>query len=219
MAMRSQGYPFLYYACTEFTAFYLSLSFFFCHKSTTDTMLFLFLTLAFAKTATAIPAAAASSVLPNPSQVSINGIVYGGTGCPQGSLGSFISADRQTYVLSPYSTRADGGTLLTLNLRFTLIFDDYVASIGPGVGITENRKNCQLNINLEYPSGFQYSVFSQVYRGYVELDAGVSALQEATYYFSGGTASLLAPLLMAPLTIGRNCTNKYLNFLGRPNKR
>lgn len=130
-------------------------------------MLFLLLTLAFAATATAIPAAAASSVLPNPSQVSINSIVYGGTGCPQGSLGSFISADRQT---------------------FTLVFDDYVASIGPGVAITESRKNCQLNIDLEYPSGFQYSIFSQVYRGYVELDAGVTGLQEATYYFSGETA-------------------------------
>ena len=59
-------------------------------------MLSLLLTLAFAATVAALPAAAASSVLPNPSEVSINGIVYGGTGCPQGSLGSFISADRQT---------------------------------------------------------------------------------------------------------------------------
>ena len=66
------------------------------------------------------------------------------------------------------------------------------------MAITENRKNCQLNIDLEYPSGFQYSVFSQVYRGYVELDANVTALQQATYYFSGGTVNL-APLLISRL--------------------
>lgn len=160
-------------------------------------MLFLLLTLAFAATATAIPAAAASSVLPNPSQVSINSIVYGGTGCPQGSLGSFISADRQTFVTSPYIAN---NTRLILNFSFTLVFDDYVASIGPGVAITENRKNCQLNIDLEYPSGFQYSIFSQVYRGYVELDAGVTGLQEATYYFSGRKLSYLASTLISCLT-------------------
>jgi hypothetical protein len=37
-----------------------------------------------------------SSDVPNPSQVYINGITYGGTGCPQGTVGSFISSDRQT---------------------------------------------------------------------------------------------------------------------------
>jgi len=33
---------------------------------------------------------------PNPTQVYINGITYGGSGCPQGSMSSFISQDRQT---------------------------------------------------------------------------------------------------------------------------
>lgn len=68
---------------------------------------------------------------------------------------------------------------------FTLIFDSYVASVGPGVGITESRKNCQLNLDLRYPGGFQYSVYSTIYRGYVGIDKGVSATQSATYYFSG----------------------------------
>lgn len=34
--------------------------------------------------------------LPNPSQVYISSLSYGGTGCPQGSVGTFISDDRQT---------------------------------------------------------------------------------------------------------------------------
>ncbi len=42
--------------------------------------------------------AASSTVGPNPAQVYINGITYGGSGCPQGSMSSFISDDRQTSV-------------------------------------------------------------------------------------------------------------------------
>jgi hypothetical protein len=103
---------------------------------------------------------------PNPSQVTIQSISYGGTGCPQGSVGSFISADRTT---------------------FTIIFDTFVASLGNGVAVTENRKNCQLNINLQYPSGFQYSVLGTTFRGYAALTAGVSGTQSATYYFSGSS--------------------------------
>jgi hypothetical protein len=72
----------------------------------------------------------------------------------------------------------------------TLIFDSYVASMGKGVSITQNRKNCQLNIDLLYPSGFQYSVFSADYRGYVSLDKGVNGTQQSTYYFSGQTAQV-----------------------------
>lgn len=112
------------------------------------------------------PAATSSASMPNPSQVTINSISYGGTGCPQGSVGSFISADR---------------------LTFTLIFDSFVASIGPGVPITSSRINCQLNINLQYPSGFQYSVLGTDFRGYVGIDAGVTGVQTANYYFSGSS--------------------------------
>jgi hypothetical protein len=35
--------------------------------------------------------------LPNPSQVFINNITYGGSGCPQNSVGQFLSEDRSTY--------------------------------------------------------------------------------------------------------------------------
>ncbi|CZR61310.1 uncharacterized protein PAC_11206 [Phialocephala subalpina] len=115
----------------------------------------------------AFAAPAPTSPSPPPGQVSITGISYGGTGCPQGSVGSFISGDKQT---------------------FTLIFDNYVASIGPGVAVTENRKNCQINLDLAYPSGFQYSIFNTVYRGYVGIDAGVTARQQSTFYFSGQSA-------------------------------
>jgi hypothetical protein len=46
----------------------------------------------------ASPVNISSAVVPDPSQVYIQSITYGGTGCPQGTVGSFISSDSQTYV-------------------------------------------------------------------------------------------------------------------------
>jgi len=102
-----------------------------------------------------------------PNKVTIRGISYGGSGCPQGSVGSFISTDRTTY---------------------TLIFDKYVAEMGPGKSIRDSRKNCQINVDLLYPNGYQFSIYSQNYRGFVNLDAGVVGEQQATFYFSGSSA-------------------------------
>jgi len=113
----------------------------------------------------------ASSADPDPSTVYIKSISYGGSGCPQNSVGQFISDDRHT---------------------FTLIFDDMVASIGKGVAVTENRKNCQVNLNLQYPSGFQYSILDTTFRGYADLAKGVTGTQSATYYFSGSNTQATA---------------------------
>jgi hypothetical protein len=72
----------------------------------------------------------------------------------------------------------------------TLIFDAYIASIGPGIAITENRKNCQLNVELLYPGGFQYSILSADYRGYAAVQKGVTGTLKSTYYFSGQQAQV-----------------------------
>lgn len=49
-------------------------------------------------TATAPASASSTAAGPNPADVYINSIAYGGTGCPQGTVGSFISTDRSTSV-------------------------------------------------------------------------------------------------------------------------
>ncbi|KAF2263072.1 hypothetical protein CC78DRAFT_292449 [Lojkania enalia] len=105
-------------------------------------------------------------VAPPPGTVQINGVTYGGTGCPQGTLSSQLSNDRTT---------------------MTLIFDTYIASIGPGISPVENRKNCQLNVHLTYPGGFQYSILSADYRGYAAIQKGITGTLKSTYYFSGQT--------------------------------
>jgi len=116
---------------------------------------------------------------PNPTTVRIRGVTYGGSGCPQGSVAQFISADATTV---------------------TLIFDSYIAQLGKGIAPAQNRKNCQINFDLIYPSGFQYSVFSADYRGYANLEKGVTGQVKSTYYFSGSanqasdTATFTGPL-------------------------
>lgn len=117
------------------------------------------------------PLAAAAPALPTfqgdappAGQVKIMGVTYGGTGCPQGTVASTISDDRSTV---------------------TLIYDSYVASIGPGISITENRKACQINLDIQYPGGFQYSILSADYRGYANIEKGVTGTLKSTYYFSG----------------------------------
>jgi hypothetical protein len=96
----------------------------------------------------------------NPNQPFIESISYGGTGCPQGSVGSSMANDR---------------------LSFTLIFDSFVASTGVNTPATEARKNCQLNVNVHVPNGSGQYCAAVGYRGYVQLPAGVTATQGAEY--------------------------------------
>ena len=101
---------------------------------------------------------------PKPSEVYIAGITYGGTGCPQGTVSAAFSQNRKTV---------------------TMIFDQFVAQTGQGLRPTDARKACQINVDLRYPTGWSYSVVKVDYRGYVGIPAGFTALQTATYYFSG----------------------------------
>jgi hypothetical protein len=99
-----------------------------------------------------------------PAYVRVRSITYAGSGCAAGSVAENISPDRQA---------------------FTLLFDSFMAEAGPGVPFTEKRKNCQLNVDLDFPAGWSYSIAKIDYRGYVSLDPGVRALQRASYYFQG----------------------------------
>jgi hypothetical protein len=69
--------------------------------------------------------------------------------------------------------------------RGVAVFNGYTASIGSGISVREGRKNCQINLNIDYPSGTQYSPVSVGYSGYANLDDGVQGLHQTTYYFSG----------------------------------
>ncbi|KAF2404089.1 hypothetical protein EJ06DRAFT_469510 [Trichodelitschia bisporula] len=100
-----------------------------------------------------------------PRDVRINGVNYGGTGCPQGTVSSSLNSERTV---------------------MTLIFDVYAATIGPKAkSRSEARRYCQLNLKVQYPGGYQFSVFKVDTRGYADLEGGVTGEILTTYYFSG----------------------------------
>ena len=99
-----------------------------------------------------------------PDYVRVRSISYAGSGCPAGSVAENISLDKQA---------------------FTLLFDSYIAEVGPGVPVREKRKNCQLLVDLDFPQGWTYTVMDVDYRGYVSIERGVTAEQSSAYYFQG----------------------------------
>jgi hypothetical protein len=100
----------------------------------------------------------------NPNGVFVESISYGGSGCPQNSVTASYASDRTT---------------------FTLLFDSFIAQVGPNLPATDARKNCQINVNLHVPMGWAYSVMQVDYRGYVSLDAGINAQMKSVFYWQG----------------------------------
>src|SRR4051794_9858439 len=82
---------------------------------------------------------------PDPDTIYIEDLQYGGTGCPTNTAGGEISSDGTT---------------------FTVWFDNFVATAGKGVPITESRKNCQLHFRVHVPAGLSFAVAEAHYRGY-----------------------------------------------------
>ena len=110
-----------------------------------------------------LSSAAAHAAVPS-EPIRIKGIQYNGSGCPVGSVANNIASDKQA---------------------FTLTFSEYVAEAGPGISLGEGRKNCQLTVVLDVPAGWQFSVASFYYRGFMDLDQSMKAEQSASYYFQG----------------------------------
>jgi len=101
---------------------------------------------------------------PSGNEVQILGVAFAGTGCPPNSVAGQLSSDLTT---------------------LTLLYSSFVAESGKGKGSSDSRKNCQLNVKLKYPSGWQFSVFKADYRGYAQIPSGDTGTCKATYYFSG----------------------------------
>lgn len=105
-----------------------------------------------------------SEFSPDPRDVRINAIAFAGSGCPAGTVSPNLSADAKA---------------------FTLLFDSYVAEAGPGMPLSLARKNCQITVDLRFPQGWSYSVFTVDYRGYAKLESGTYGQQVSNYYFQG----------------------------------
>lgn len=131
-------------------------------------------------------ASAPADPKPSPHEIHIEGIAYAGSGCPAGSVAGQISSDK-TYI--------------------TLLYDKFIAESGKTVSASKNRKNCQLNVKLHFPQGWQFSVFKADYRGYAQVPKGITGVCKATYYFSGDSRQVRHTLSPLP----RHCASLFLN--------
>jgi hypothetical protein len=114
--------------------------------------------------ALALVSAAQAAHAEAPPYVRFRSITWNGTGCPLGTTAANLSPDRTA---------------------FTLIFNSYIAEVGPRVSLREKRKYCQVNLDLEFPNGWSYTILDVDYRGYASIDPGVKGELESVYYFQG----------------------------------
>lgn len=111
------------------------------------------------------PASAPAGAAPDPATAYAEAVVYGGTGCPQGSLAPTISDDGTT---------------------FSVTLNSLVAATGPGVPVTQSRKTCQLTVKVHLPLALVTALTVElVIPGKVSLPAGTTALVKSTAYVTG----------------------------------
>jgi hypothetical protein len=97
--------------------------------------------------------------------IRIENIAYKGSGCLKEDSASInISDDKQA---------------------FTVTFSEFAAQTGPFLTPLDGRKQCNLTLDLNIPAGWQFSIASFNFRGYVGLDQGIVAEHSATYYLQG----------------------------------
>ena len=103
-----------------------------------------------------------------PDSFHFRSVTYAGSGCPAGSVAYSISPDR---------------------LSFSFLFDSLIAEAGPSSSLSNARKNCAINIDLEYPDGWIFTIVSVDYRGFANLQDAVNGTIKSTYYFQGSSSS------------------------------
>ncbi|KAJ3083518.1 hypothetical protein HK102_001030 [Quaeritorhiza haematococci] len=101
-----------------------------------------------------------------PAGASIEKVTYGGSGCPQSSAKVTLGDDSSS---------------------FTMTFERFTTSAGPGIAFPLSRRNCQLNLQIKAPQDFQYSIANVNYKGHITLDESVKAIQTCTVFFQGET--------------------------------
>ncbi|PVH99785.1 hypothetical protein DM02DRAFT_466397, partial [Periconia macrospinosa] len=110
-----------------------------------------------------LPVALAQGVFPAP--ISLVNTTYGGSGCPAGSV-----------------VPAFNSSLLSLQFNATR----YAPSLGQGIGVAQNRKNCQIRAEILVPTNYSLTIWQNRVFGAAQLSEGVTAQFLTTVYLSSG---------------------------------
>jgi len=101
---------------------------------------------------------------PDPDTVYLKNIQYNGSGCPPVSAVVDLAPDGQAIIV----THAE-----------------FIAELGPGIPISQSRKNCQLNLTLHVPAGFTYAIGSVDHHVDACIARGARGMLKQTFYFQG----------------------------------
>jgi hypothetical protein len=104
----------------------------------------------------------------NPDTIYVEQVTVNGSGCPAGTVAANFTSDFSVLELT---------------------FSDFVAQIGPGTKPSDWRKNCVIAATLHIPTGFTFALIGADYRGYGQVDPGVTGTQTTTYFIAGQLGS------------------------------
>jgi hypothetical protein len=107
-----------------------------------------------------------------PADAQIDVEIVNGSGCPAGTADVSMNGD---------------------NTAFTVTYSEYLAVAGDSAPPTEFRKNCQLTLQVNIPSGYSYAIQSVDYSGFAYLTEGAEGLMQAAYYFQGSSDTAYSP--------------------------
>lgn len=113
-----------------------------------------------------------ASTLVRADDIALGEPAYGGTGCPQGTVGTTLSPD---------------------NKVLSVIFDAFMAQAGKGAGVSIDRKTCNLAVPVHVPQGLSVSVLKVDYRGYTYVPSGAMARFNVEYFLKASVVLTLVP--------------------------
>jgi Domain of unknown function (DUF4360) len=112
----------------------------------------------------------AAADMPSPADITISKITVGGAGCPQGT--------------DPSAVFDNGGKVIVVK---TPVFA--AKSGGP---LSEQRVQCRIGLDLQYPAGFEIAIDKVEFDYTPELGDGATAEIQTMYYFQGGASDAKA---------------------------
>ena len=115
-----------------------------------------------------------------------------GSGCQNASAKAILSDDNKTLSI--------------------IISQDIEVNVNPSTRAVKS-KFCNINVLIQTPSGWQYTILDVTYSGTAKLDKGVKATLTERYYFAGQkNESKAIRIIAGPVDKNFTVTDKFKNY-------